>query len=57
MVKVTDTLLPKWLDGVDLAVSMCAEPNGRSTSVLKVEPKCIGINLSATELGKTLELL
>ncbi len=56
MVKVADTPLPKWLEGMDLAVSMCAEPNGRSTSGLKVEPKCIVI-IQATELGNPFVLL
>lgn len=33
--------MTKRYEGVDLAVSMCAESNGRSTSGLKIEPKCI----------------
>lgn len=56
MVKVADTPLPKRLEGVDLAVSMCAEPNGRSTFGLKMEPKCIVI-IQATELGNPLAFL
>lgn len=56
MVKVADTPLPKRLEGVDLAVSICAEPNGRSTSGLKMEPKCIAI-IQTTELGNPLALL
>lgn len=56
MVKVTDTPLPKRLEGVGLAVSMCAKPNGQSTSGLKMEPKCIAI-IQATELGNPLVLL
>lgn len=35
---------------------MCAEPNGRSTSGLKMEPKCIAI-IQATELGNPHVLL
>ena len=56
MVKVTDTPLPKRLEGEDLAVSMCAKPNGRSTSGLKMEPKYIVI-IQTTELGNPFVLL
>lgn len=35
---------------------MCAEPNGQSTSGLKMEPKCIAI-IQATELGNPHVLL
>lgn len=35
---------------------MCAEPNGQSTSGLKMEPKCIAI-IQATELGNPHALL
>ncbi len=56
MVKVADTPLPKRLEGVDLAVSICAEPNGQSTSGLKMEPECIAI-IQATELGNPLAFL
>ena len=41
---------------MDLAVSMCAKPNGRGTSGLKMEPKCIAI-IQITELGNPLALL
>ena len=41
---------------MDSAVSMCAEPNGRSTSGLKMEPKCIAI-IQTTELGNPHALL
>lgn len=53
MVKVTDTPLSKRLEGVGLAVSMCVRPNGRSTSGLKMGPKCIAI-IQTTELGNPL---
>ncbi len=33
--------MTKRYEGVDLAVSMCAESNGLGTSGLKIEPKCI----------------
>ena len=56
MVKVTDTPLPKRLEGMGSAVSICAESNGRSTSGLKMEPKCIAI-IQTTELGNPFALL
>lgn len=56
MVKVADTPLPKRLESGDLAVSMCAKPNGQGTSGLKMEPKCM-VTIQTTELGNPLALL
>lgn len=56
MVKVADTPLPKRLEGTDLAVSICAESNGHSTSGLKMEPKCI-VTIQTTKLGNPHVLL
>ena len=48
--------ITKTVRGRGLAVSICAELNGRSTSGLKMEPKCIAI-IQAMELGNPLVLL